>query len=131
MNHSCLYELVKIWWLVLEAICLCFVRSLEILLVIIKLIIGWLVVMSPLLGFLNLVFSLSWVIVRYLGISFGVDLSLVAMWEWCLERLQQTLLFWQHKDLPFAGKLTMVGRLFQASHIYYVSCWLPSRTWFC
>jgi hypothetical protein len=27
------------------------------------------------------------VIVHYLGISFGVGLSLVAMWDWCLQRL--------------------------------------------
>jgi hypothetical protein len=43
--------------------------------------------------------------VWYLGIPFGVDLSLVAMWDWFLERLQHKLLFWQCKDLPFATKL--------------------------
>jgi hypothetical protein len=70
------------------------------------------------------------VIVWYLGIPFGVDLSPVAMWDWCLERLQHKLLFWQCKDLPFAAKLMVVSRILQASHIYYVSCWLPSRAQF-
>jgi hypothetical protein len=67
------------------------------------------------------------VIVWYLGIPFGVDISRVAMWDWCLERLQCKLLFWQCKDLPFVAKLMVVRRILQASHIYYVSCWLPSK----
>jgi hypothetical protein len=33
------------------------------------------------------------VILRYLGIPFNVGLSLIAMWDWCLERLHGKLLF--------------------------------------
>ena len=68
---------------------------------------------------------------RYHGIPFGVDLSPIAMWEWCLDRLQRKLLVWHCKDLHFVGKLTVVSRILQASHIYYVSCWLPNKTQIC
>ena len=34
------------------------------------------------------------VIVRYLGIQFGVGLSPVAMWNWWLDQLQCNLHFW-------------------------------------
>lgn len=69
-------------------------------------------------------------VVRYLGIPFGLDLYPVAMWDWCLDRLQHKLLVWKHKDFPFDGKLIVASRILQASHIYYVFCWLPSRTQF-
>lgn len=59
-------------------------------------------------------------IVRYLGILFGVDISPVAMWDWCLEILLCKSLFWQSKDNPFVSKLTVMRRILQASHIDYV-----------
>ena len=61
-------------------------------------------------------------IVRYLGIPFGVDLSPIAMWDWYLDRLQRKLHVWKYEDFPFVGKLTMVSKILQASHIYYASC---------
>jgi len=66
------------------------------------------------------------VIVRDLGIPFGVGLSPVAMWDWCLQRLQSKLHVWHHKDIPFAGKFTVVGCILKAYHVYYVSCWYPN-----
>lgn len=62
------------------------------------------------------------VIMLYLGISFGTRLLVVAMWDWCLYKLQTKILMWQFKDLPFVGKLTFVSWILQALHIYYVSC---------
>ena len=63
------------------------------------------------------------VIVRYLGILFGVNHSLVSMWGWCLERLQWKLLFWQFIDMTFLGKLTM-GSILVAKWV--VICWKHS-----
>jgi len=67
------------------------------------------------------------VIIKYLSIPFGVDISSIAIWDWCLERLQCKLFFWQYKDLPFVAKLMVVNEILLASHIYYVSCRLPSK----
>lgn len=62
-----------------------------------------------------------------------------SLWGWALtgsyvglvpSEVQSKLHTWYHKDLPLAGKLTVVGRILQASHIYYASCWFPSRTQF-
>jgi len=54
----------------------------------------WLVDLDELLDLCppTLIIVHQGVIVRYLGIPFGVGLSLVAMWDWCLECLQRKLL---------------------------------------
>ena len=59
----------------------------------------------------------SWKLVRqrdimtYLGIPFRVDLSPIAMWDWCLDRLQHELPIWKYKDFPFVGKLNVVRNI--------------------
>lgn len=58
-----------------------------------------------------------------------VGLSIVDMWNWFIERLQSKLLVWQYKDFLWLGSLQWFHVL-QASHIYYVSRWLLSRTQF-
>jgi hypothetical protein len=90
----------------------------------------WLVVLDAPLDWILVAWNHIWlrVIVRYLGIPFGVGLLPIAMWDWCLQRFQNKLNVWHHKDLPIVRKLTVVGCILQASHIYYASCWFPSRT---
>lgn len=69
-------------------------------------------------------------IVRYVRIPFGAGISIADMRDWHVQRLQVKLQYWQYKDLPFAHKLTVLCRILQASHVYYVSYWLPNCTQF-
>ena len=67
---------------------------------------------------------------RYLGISFGVYLSPIAIWDWFLDRLHKKLPIWEYMNFPFIDRLNVVSKILQASHIYYASCCLPNKVQF-
>lgn len=64
---------------------------------------------------------------RYLGIPFEVDVSLFEMWRWFLNKMRGNFLTWENKFLSMVGKIQVINRIFLASHVYYSSCWMPSK----
>lgn len=63
----------------------------------------------------------------YLGIPFGIGVSLSDMWNWYLNRLKNKLFNWRNTFLSLAGKIQVTNKIFLATHIYYSSCWMPSK----
>ena len=66
-------------------------------------------------------------ITRYLGIPFGIGVSLSNMWKWFLSRLKEKLFNWNNRFLSLAGKIQVANKIFIASHVYYLSCWMLSK----
>ena len=66
-------------------------------------------------------------ITRYLGFPFGIGVSLLDMWKWFLNRLKEKLFNWNNRFLSLAGKIQVANKIFIASHVYYSSCWMPSK----
>lgn len=59
---------------------------------------------------------------RYLGIPFGMGVSISEMWNRYLQKLKNKLCTWGNKFLLFVGKIQVVNRIFLASQVYYSSC---------
>ena len=66
-------------------------------------------------------------IMRYLGIPFGIGVSLSNMWRWYLDRVRNKLHNWGNKFLSLAGKIQVANKIFLATHVYFSSCWMPSK----
>ena len=67
-------------------------------------------------------------ITRYLGIPFGIGVSLKEMWSWFMNKLKNKFLNWTNKILSMASRIQVANKILLASHVYISSCWLPSQT---
>lgn len=66
-------------------------------------------------------------ITRYLGIPFGLGVSLSEMWAWFLNKIKCKLFNFGNKFLSLARKIQVANKILIASHVYYSSCWMPSK----
>lgn len=66
-------------------------------------------------------------IMRYLGVPFGLGVTLSDMWTWYLNRVKSKLFNWGNKFLSLAGKIQVANKIFLATHVYYSSSWMPSN----
>ena len=67
-------------------------------------------------------------ITRYLGIPFGIGVSLKEMWSWFMNKLKNKFLNWTNKFLSMVGRIQIANKILLGSHVYISSCWLPSQT---
>jgi hypothetical protein len=76
-------------------------------------------------------FGWKWVqhgeVFRFLGIPFAFHGSSVELWNAVLAKIEKKLQYWICKPLSLAGKFQICLKVLAATHVYYSSCWAPSK----
>ncbi|XP_059064547.1 uncharacterized protein LOC131856688 [Cryptomeria japonica] len=76
-------------------------------------------------------FSWKWIgpgeTFRFLGIPFAFQASPMELWQVVLARVEKKLAYWITKPLSLAGKFQICSKVLAATHVYYSSCWAPSK----
>ncbi|XP_059073690.1 uncharacterized protein LOC131874367 [Cryptomeria japonica] len=64
---------------------------------------------------------------HFLGIPFAFQASPAELWQVVLARVEKKLAYWVTKPLSLVGKFQICSKVLAATHVYYSSCWLPSK----
>lgn len=64
---------------------------------------------------------------HFLGIPFAFQASPAELWQVVLARVEKKLACWITKPLSLAGKFQICSKVLAATHVYYSSCWAPSK----
>lgn len=49
------------------------------------------------------------------------------LWNVVLAKIEKKLAYWITKPLSLAGEFQIYSKVFTATHVYYSSCWAPSK----
>ncbi|KAH9294882.1 hypothetical protein KI387_038470 [Taxus chinensis] len=64
---------------------------------------------------------------KFLGIPFAFMASPADLWDYVIQRVEKKISFWLTKHLSLAGKFQVCSKVLAATHVYYSSCWAPSK----
>lgn len=66
-------------------------------------------------------------IFHFLGIHFSFQALPSYFWNAVLAKIERNLAYWITKPLSLAGKFQVFSKVLAATHVYYSSCWAPSK----
>lgn len=76
-------------------------------------------------------FPCKWIqlgeVFKFLGIPFAFQASPTLLWANVVQKIEKKLDYWFTKKLSLASKFQICSKVLSATHIYYSSCWVPSK----
>ena len=69
-------------------------------------------------------------LVQAVLLPFGIDVSLIKMWNWVINKLSTKLEYCNSQDLSLFAKVQVAGNIINSMHIYLTSLWMPSKVGF-
>lgn len=64
---------------------------------------------------------------KFLGIPFAFQASPTQLWSFVVQKVEKKLSYWATKKLSLAGKFHICSKILASTHVYYSSCWVPSK----
>lgn len=64
---------------------------------------------------------------KFLGIPFAFQASPAQLWNYVVHKVEKKLSYWTTKKLSLVGKFQICSKVLASTHVYYSSCWVPSK----